>query len=105
MAEKSYYIELTFTSKQAHIRWQAVVEVPDAFVLRKQTELINKDRREKAVALNLARKVALSAFSAGASRVVRPYDEDALWYDDRPSLMDERACHYEENGIKVWRIS
>jgi hypothetical protein len=104
MTKKSYYIELAFTSKQAHMRWQAVVEVPNAFVLRKQTELVNKDRREKAVALDLAREVALAAFS-GAKRIVGPYHEDALWYDDRPSLLDERACDHEENGIRVWRIS
>lgn len=85
------------------MRWQAVVEVPTGVVLRKQTELVNKDRREKAVALDLAREVALAAFS-GAKGVVRPYHEDALWYDDRPSLMDKRACNHEENGIRVWRI-
>ena len=68
MTEKSYYIELTFTSKQTHIRWQAVVEAPNPFVLRKQTELIDKDRREKAVALDLAREVALATFS-GAQRL------------------------------------
>ena|ERR1700749_502024 len=105
MTEKFYYIELTFTSKQAYIRWQAVVEVPNAFVLRQKKELTNKDRRDKAVALSLAREVALTAFSAGANRVACPHDEDALWYDERPSLVDERDCDHEENDIRVWRIS
>jgi hypothetical protein len=63
MAEKSYCIEFVFTSKEGHIRRQAVVEVPDALVLRKQTESVNKDRREKGTALELAREVALAAFS------------------------------------------
>jgi hypothetical protein len=104
MAEKSYCIEFAFTSKEGLIRWQAVVEVPSALVLRKQTELIDRARREKAVALDLAREVALAAFS-DANRVVWPCHEDALWYDYRPSLVDERACDHEENGIRVWRIS
>jgi hypothetical protein len=104
MAEKSYYVEFAFTSKQTHVRWQAVVEVPNVLVLRKQTESINNGRREKAVALNLGREVALAAFS-GANSVIGPYHEDALWYDDRPSLMDERTCDHEQNGIRVWRIS
>ena len=106
MTEKSYYIEFRFISqKERHIRREAVVEVPKDLVRRKQTELINGNRREKAVALDLARGVALAAFSAGAERVVSPYDEDALWYDDRPSLMEKRACDHEENGVRVWRIA
>ena len=104
MAEKSYYVELTFTSKETHFRWQAVVEVPNTFVLPRQTELVNKDKKEKAVALDLARKVAVAAFS-GAQRVVGTYHEDAVWYDDRPSLMDERVCDHGEGGVRVWRIA
>jgi hypothetical protein len=69
MAEESYCIEFAFTSKERHARWKAVVEVPNASVLRKQTELENKDRREEAIPLDLAREVALAAFS-GANRVV-----------------------------------
>jgi hypothetical protein len=34
-----------------------------------------------------------------------PYDEDALWYEDRPYVMDERPCDHEENEIKVWKIA
>ena len=106
MAEKSYYIEFTFAPKQeTDIRREAVVEVPKDLVRRKQTELINEDRREKAVALDLARVVALAAFSTTAERVAWPYDEYALWYDDRPSPMDQRACDHEENGVRVWRIT
>ena len=105
MSERYYYIEFTFTPKKgSHIHREAVVEVPKDLVRRKQTELINNGRREKAVALNLGREVALAAFS-GANSVLGPYHEDALWYDDRPSLMDERTCDHEQNGIRVWRIS
>jgi hypothetical protein len=106
MTEKFYYIEFKFIpKKERHIHREAVVEVPKELVRRKQTELINGNRREKGVALDLARGVALAAFSTGAELVVWPYDEDALWYDDPPSLMGERACDHEENGVRVWRIA
>ena len=104
MAEKSYYVEFAFTSKQTHLRWQAVVEVPTILVQRDHAKLMNNSRREKSVALDLGREVALTAFS-DAKSVVGPYHEDALWYDDRPSLMDERNCDHQQNGIRVWRFS
>jgi hypothetical protein len=106
MAEKFYYIEFKFIpKKERHIHRKAVVEVPKELVRSKQIELRNGDRGEKRVALDLARRVALAAFATGAERVVWPYDEDALWYDDRPSLMGERACDHEENGVRVWRTA
>jgi hypothetical protein len=30
--------------------------------------------------------------------------EDALWYDDRHPVMDERGCDHEQNGIRIWLI-
>jgi hypothetical protein len=106
MAEKFYYIGFKFIpKKERRIRREAVVEVPKELVRRKETQFINGDRREKGVALDIAREVALAAFSTGAERVVWPYDEDALWYDDRPSLMGGRVCDHEENGVRVWRIA
>jgi hypothetical protein len=103
MAEKSYYVEFAFTSKQTHVRWQAFVEVPNDLVRSNQPVLTNNSRREKSVALDLGREVALAAFS-GANSVVGPHHEDALWYDDRHPVMDKRACDHEQNGIRVWRI-
>jgi hypothetical protein len=100
-----YYIEFKFISKiERHIHRDAIVEVPKD-LRREQTQLINGNRREKNVALDLARAVALAALSTGAAWIAWPYDEDALWCDDRPSLIGERACDYEENGVRVWRIS
>jgi hypothetical protein len=80
------------------------VEVPAGLVQRQHSELINQNLREKTVALNLARQAALAAFTTSAEQVVWPYDEDALWYEDRPFVMAERLCDHEENGIKVWKI-
>jgi hypothetical protein len=103
MVEKFYYVEFKFIpKKERHIHRDAVVEVPKDLVRR---ELINGNQREKKVALDVARAVALTALSAGAVWIPWPYDEDALWCDDRPSLIGERACDYEENGVRVWRIS
>jgi hypothetical protein len=28
-------------------------------------------------------------------------NEDALWYEKRPYVMDERPCDHEEDGVKV----
>jgi hypothetical protein len=101
-----YYSEFKFISKkERHIHRDAVVEVPKDLIRREQTQLINGNRREKKVALDLARAVALAALSTGSAWIAWPYDEDALWCDDRPSLIGERACDYEENGVRVWRIS
>lgn len=51
--------------------------------------------REKALAHDLARGVALHTFSGEAS-----YDEDAIWFDKKPSAMNERPCDHEENGTQ-----
>jgi hypothetical protein len=51
MAKKSHCMELAFTSKEGHIHWQAFVEVSNALVLRKQTELVNKARPRQRVSL------------------------------------------------------
>jgi hypothetical protein len=44
---------------------EAVVEVPKDLVQRKQSELINENPREKAIALDFARRAALAIFSKG----------------------------------------
>ena len=66
---------------------EAVVEVPRDLVRRK-----------------LARRAALAVFSAGEQRLAWPYDEDALWCEDRHPVMNERPCDFEDDGIRAWRI-
>jgi hypothetical protein len=83
---------------------EVVVEVPKDLVQRKQSEFMNENPREKAVALDLARRVALAIFSTGERRLAWPYDEDALWCEDRHPIMNERPCDYEDDGIRAWRI-
>ena len=84
---------------------KAVVEVPKELVRLKQSELMNENPREKAIALDFARRAALATFSTGGAEwVVWPYDEDALWCKDRHPVMNERHCDYEENGIRAWTI-
>jgi hypothetical protein len=108
--EKAFVVRLTFTPKirtstAAFIRQHiALVEVPRDLVHRRQSESINQNLREKTIALNLARQAALATFSAGAEQVAWPWDEDALWYEDRPYVMDERPSDHEENGVQVWKI-
>jgi hypothetical protein len=83
---------------------EAVVEVPKDLVQRKQSEVINENPNEKAIALDLARRAALGTFPTVEERVVGLYHEDAIWYENRPPVMNERPCDNEENGTKAWRI-
>jgi hypothetical protein len=84
---------------------EVVVEVPKDIVQRSQSELANENPREKAIALDLAKRAALCTFPTVPERVVGLYDEDpAIWCEDRPHVMNERASDHEENGIRAWRI-
>jgi hypothetical protein len=105
MNDQYFYLQLNFTPKfgtriYRNIREHKVaVEVPKDLVRRKRSESLNATVREKAVALSLARGAALRTFSDQAR-----YDEDAIWCDSRPSVMNERPCDHEENGARAWRI-
>jgi hypothetical protein len=109
--EKAFIVRLIFTPKigtsTAPLTWQhtAVVEVLIDVVHRKRSEFVNQNLREKTIALDLARQAALSTFATGGEQVSWPYDEDALWYEERPYVIDERPCDHEENGIKVWKMA
>ena len=107
MSDQFFYVHLTFNpgrSARAQLR-EAVVEVPKDLVQRKQSESADKRLRERVIALGLARRAALDTFAAGAEPIAWSYDEDALWYEDRLPIMNERPCDYEEDGIRVWRLA
>jgi hypothetical protein len=109
--EKVFIVRLIFTPKIGTItapltrQHTAVVEVLNDVVHRKRSELVNQNLREKTIALDLARQAALSTFSNAGEQVSWPYDEDALWYEERPYVMDAKPCDHEENGVKVWKIA
>jgi hypothetical protein len=107
MSEQFFYVELKFIPKivtlgGAILRQREVaVEVPKDLLHGKQSELVD----ENAIALDLARRAALGTFPTLAERVVGLYDEGSpIWYKDRPDVMNERPCDYEENGTRAWRI-
>jgi hypothetical protein len=110
MSELYFYVRLKFipkfgiTSGLNVKQHEAAVEVPKSLVQRMQSELINENPREKAIALDFARRAALAIFSTGADPVAWPYDEDALWCEDRHPVMNERPCDHEKNGTRAWRI-
>jgi hypothetical protein len=60
---------------------------------------MNANLGEKAIILNFA----LALFST-EQRLASPYDEDALWCEDRHPVMNERPCDYEDDGTRAWRI-
>jgi hypothetical protein len=110
MSEQYFYVRLRFIPKFGihsvpNVKQrEAAVEVPKDLVQRKQSELLNGESREKAIALDFARRAALAIFSAGAEPIVWPYDEDALWCEDRHPVMNVRPCDHEESGTRAWRI-
>jgi hypothetical protein len=106
MSDQFFYVHFTFTPRKgAHDhRREAVVEVPRDLVQREQSQATNEHSREKAIALDLARRVALDTFESGTDRIAWPDDEDAVWYEDRPLIINKRPCDHEENGTRAWRI-
>jgi hypothetical protein len=110
MSSRFFYVQLRFIPKsglkELPMRKQngAVVEVSKDRVQRKRSEIINENRIDKAIALDLARRAALGTFPTVEERVVGLYHEDAIWYADRPPVMNERPCDNEENGTRAWRI-
>jgi hypothetical protein len=110
LGEKAFIVRLIFTPKTGigmvplTRRYTAIVEVLNDLVQRKQSDLANQNLREKTVALDLARQAALSTFAISGEQVSWPYDEDALWYEERPYVTDERPCDHEQGGVKVWKM-
>jgi hypothetical protein len=110
MSDEYFYVRFRFSAKigvrtgPTTTQHEAVVEVPRDLVQRKKLEFMNENPREKAIALDFARRAALALFSTGEQRLAWPYDEDALWCEDRHPVMNERPCDYEDAGIRAWRI-
>ena len=108
MSSRFFYVQLKFTPRIRTIGLRkqhgAVVEVPKDLVQRRQSEIINENPSEKAIALDLARRAALATFLTVEERVVGLYHEDAIWYENRPPVMNERPCDHEENGTRAWRV-
>jgi hypothetical protein len=110
MGDQYFYVRFRFSAKigvrsgTTTRQHEAVVEVPKDRVQRKKSEFMNANLREMAIVLELARRAALALFSTGEQRLASPYDEDALWCEDRHPVMNERPCDYEDDGIRAWRI-
>ncbi len=111
MNSQFFYVQLKFNPKIGTDRvpltkqHEAVVEVPKDLVQLKQSENTSKTSREKVIVLELARRAALGTFPTVTERVIGLYDEDQpIWYEDRPHIMNERRCDNEENGTRAWRV-
>src|ERR1700692_4711116 len=110
MSSRFFYVQFRFIPKSGlkglpmSKQHGAVVEVPKDLVQHKQSEIINENAREKAIALNLARRAALGTFPTVEERVVGLYHEDAIWLADRPRIMTARSCDNEDNGTRGWGV-
>ena len=112
MNSQSFYVQLNFRPKIGTERvpqikqHETVVEVPKDLVQRKQSKNTSKNSREKVIVLELARRAAIGTFPTVTERVIGLYDEDQpIWYEDRPHVMNERRCDNEENGTRAWKIA
>jgi hypothetical protein len=111
MSDQFFYLQLNFIpkigSRTARVtgQHQVAVEVSRELVRSKRSMLLKENPREKSIALDLARSAALRAFSPYAEGVAMPYDEDAIWCEDRLAVMNERPCDHEENGTRAWRMA
>jgi hypothetical protein len=116
MSEQFLYVHLKFTPKSVSLAapignpQEIVVEVPRGLLNQRQSDLLGGQRfTEKAIALDLARDVALKTatpFPAIGKRAAGLYDEDRpIWYEQRHRVMNQRPCDHEESGIRAWRIA
>ena len=115
MSEQFLYVHLKFTPKSVSLAapignpQEIVVEVPRGLLNQRQSDLLGQRFTEKAIALDLARDVALKTatpFPAIGKRAAGLYDEDRpIWYEQRHRVMNQRPCDHEERGIRAWRIA
>ena len=120
MSEQFLYVHLKLTPKSVSLAapignpHEIVVEVPrgllkQRLLKQRRSVLVGQDFTEKAIALYLARDVALKTatpFPAIGERAAGLYDEDRpIWYEYRHRVMNQRPCDHEERGIRAWKIA
>ncbi len=85
MSEQFFYVHLKFTPKSLSLAapignpHEIVVEVPRGLLNQRQLDLVGQDFTEKAIALDIARDVALKTatpFPGIGERAAGLYDED-----------------------------
>ena len=115
MSKQFFYVHLKYTPKSVSLAapignpHEIVVEVPRGLLNQRQPDLVGQNFTEKAIALDLARDVALKTatpFPAIGKRAAGLYDEDRpIWYEYRHRVMNQRPCDHEERGIRAWKIA
>jgi hypothetical protein len=110
MSKQFLYAELRFNQKTkaapAHTAHpcEVVVEVPKDLIQCDHSESLTGNSDEKIIALRIARATALGTFPK-VGEVAGTYEEGIpIWHEERPHVMNERACDHEENGTRAWRI-
>ena len=101
-SKQFFYVHLKFIQ-------EIVVEVPRGLLNQRRSDLAGQGFTEKAIALDLARDVALKTASPFPTIEERAagslYEEDPpIWYEHGHRVMNRRACDYEECGIRAWKI-
>jgi hypothetical protein len=101
MSKQFFYVHLKFTPKSVSLAarigspHEIVVEVPKGLFRQRQSGLVGQCFTEEAIALDLARDIALKTTSplpATGERAASLYDEDLLiWYGDRVPRHEPKA--------------
>jgi len=115
MSKQFFYVHLKFTPKSVSLAapigspHEIVVEVPRELLKQRQSDPVGQGFTEEAIALDLARDVALktaSPFPAIGERAASLYDEHPpIWCEHRHHVMNQRPCDHEERGIRAWKIA
>ncbi len=108
MSEQFFYVEFVFTPKRGcqidHHR--VVVEIPKCLVVKQLAASADGKSEERWIVLKSANSAARAAFrnAPEMEEAEFSYHEDAIWYEERLPIMNERPCDLSENGMNVWQI-
>ena len=110
MSEQFFYIQFRVTPKgtfaKATGNEMISIELPSKHVGDWKLERPGRNTSDEAIATDLASVVAIATARKFASLGHRPLMEQeihsASFLAERPLLMNERSCDYEDNGIRAW---
>jgi len=111
MSEQFLYVHLKLTPKSVSLAapignpHEIVVEVPRGLLNHRQSNLVGQDFKEKAIALDLARDVALKTatpFPAIGERAAGRYDEDRPILGKRSGILFAAKSGRFRNTLNFW---
>jgi hypothetical protein len=111
MSAQFFYIKFSITPKSSlsnqSVGDQSVlIELPRKFISDWKLERPGRNITDEEIAIDLAYPVAIATAKNFAQFTNRPIMHREIhspeFHSERLSLMNERACDYENNGIRAW---